>query len=153
MLRLEDYDEDPHAYMTRVLEFLGADSVREGTESEDLIPSLIAGEIANQHVYDPISNFPHYDKINSSAFTVITISLVVIITSHYYLILLLCLIMSLIIIIGISADREPMWAETEELLRDFYAPYNSLLAKLLNHQGFLWSSSIKQVVAQISTAL
>jgi hypothetical protein len=27
-------------------------------------------------------------------------------------------------------DREPLLAETEELLRDFYKPYNDLLAKL-----------------------
>jgi len=35
-------------------------------------------------------------------------------------------------------DQDPMLPETRELLRDFYAPYNKLLAKLLNNDGFLW---------------
>ena len=32
-----------------------------------------------------------------------------------------------------------MLAETEQLLRDFYAPYNSLLAEFMQNDAFLWS--------------
>lgn len=35
-------------------------------------------------------------------------------------------------------EREPILQETEEMLRDFHAPYNKLLAKLIADNGFLW---------------
>ena len=37
--------------------------------------------------------------------------------------------------------REPLLAETETILRSFYAPYNELLAKLLSDDAFKWELS------------
>ena len=34
--------------------------------------------------------------------------------------------------------REPLLASTEQLLRDFYSPFNQLLATYTGDQGFLW---------------
>ena len=36
-----------------------------------------------------------------------------------------------------------MWPETEILLRNFYQPYNKLLANLLHDDGYLWNSNIR----------
>ena len=36
------------------------------------------------------------------------------------------------------ADRPDMFSETEKLLREFYQPYNDLLAKLLRSESFRW---------------
>ena len=45
-------------------------------------------------------------------------------------------------------SREPLWAETETLLRAFHEPYNSKLALLTEDRGFLWEeehgSSLRQ---------
>lgn len=34
--------------------------------------------------------------------------------------------------------RDPLWAETETLLRDFYRPFNLLLSHLMDNPGFRW---------------
>jgi hypothetical protein len=34
--------------------------------------------------------------------------------------------------------REPLLAETEQLLRDFYRPYNEILAFMMKNKSFLW---------------
>ena len=38
-------------------------------------------------------------------------------------------------------DREEMYIETEEILKEFYHPYNLLLAQLLKNRDFLWNNS------------
>jgi hypothetical protein len=37
-------------------------------------------------------------------------------------------------------EREPIWEETEVVLRDFYMPYNRILADLVDNQDFLWEN-------------
>ncbi len=39
-------------------------------------------------------------------------------------------------------SRDPMLPETLRVLKDFYSPYNRLLAKLLKNDGFLWSDDV-----------
>ena len=37
-----------------------------------------------------------------------------------------------------SGSKQEMLIETRELLKDFYAPFNSELAHMLNDDRFLW---------------
>ena len=97
ILRLEDYDTDPRAYMQRVFSFL---SIKELDDTEWAI--VARRQHANAH----------------------------------------------------HGQREPLWAETETLLRAFHEPYNTKLADLTGDKGFLWEqhegSSLRQ--RQISEA-
>ena len=97
ILRLEDYDSDPRAYMQRIFSFL---DIKELDDSEWAI--VVEKQHANAH----------------------------------------------------HGQREPLWAETEALLREFHGTYNTKLADLTGDKGFLWEqlegSSLRQ--RQISEA-
>ena len=41
---------------------------------------------------------------------------------------------------NVGKDKSEMLPETRKLLSQFYAPYNAMLAKLLNDDRYLWQS-------------
>jgi ankyrin repeat protein len=90
VLRLEDYHQDPKAYMQRIFAFLGLDDAT-------------AAEL-------PVN----WDKILTNV--------------HFNA--------------NKNVHKEAILEATETALRAFYAPYNRLLAKMLNNTNFEWESPV-----------
>jgi hypothetical protein len=82
VVRLEDYEQDPRAYMTTLFNFLGLDEPQEWSK-------ILRHVHLNQH----------------------------------------------------KAPREPLYEDTETILRAFYKPYNELLSQLLDNKKFLWDAA------------
>lgn len=86
VVRLEDYDSQPKAYMERIFKFLSVKVKELGVED-----------------WDNVLNFKHANAYRG--------------------------------------ERDPILEATENLLREFHAPYNAMLADLVGDEGFKWEQS------------